>query len=734
MSPTRTRRHGSDFGPQLVQGPGPDDRDGGPELVQLLTPEGERVEHPDFSFGTALDDEEAEKIRGFYRDMVLTRRIDVEATALQRHGELGIWAQLLGQEAAQIGSGRALRTQDFVFPTYREHGVAWCRGVDPLKLLGLFRGVDQGSWDPNENNFGLYTIVIGAQTLHATGYAMGVQRDGHVGTGDPDRDAAVVAYFGDGASSQGDVNEAFIFAASYNAPVVFFCQNNQWAISEPIERQSRIPLYQRALGFGFPGVRVDGNDVLATYAVTQAALQRARDGQGPTFVEAYTYRMGAHTTTDDPTRYRLSADLEHWKLKDPIQRVKVYLTRNGLVDQAFLDDVDAEAEQLGEHAARGLPGDGRPAHPRRLRPGLRRADRRARGAEGRLRRLPRHLRGAVAVEPASRRRTMSTKMTLAKALNAGLRRAMEDDPKVLVMGEDVGKLGGVFRITDGLQKDFGEDRVIDSPLAESGILGTAVGLAMRGYRPVCEIQFDGFVYPAYDQIVSQVAKLHFRSQGKVKMPMVIRIPFGGGIGAVEHHSESPEAQFAHTPGLKVVACSNPVDGYWMIQQAIAHDDPVVFLEPKRQYHADKAEIDETATPDPLFTSRIVRAGDDVTLLSYGPMVKVCLASAEAAVDRGHEHRGHRPAHAVAARHGAGARLGAPDRPRGRRPRGARQPRHGRRAGRPHHRGVLLLPRGAGAPGRRLRHPLPAGAGRGGVAARPRPGAGRRRPIAALLTG
>jgi 2-oxoisovalerate dehydrogenase E1 component subunit beta len=227
-----------------------------------------------------------------------------------------------------------------------------------------------------------------------------------------------------------------------------------------------------------------------------------------------------------------------------------------------------------------------------------------------------------------------TKMTLARALNAGLRRAMEDDAKVLVMGEDVGKLGGVFRITDGLQKDFGEDRVIDSPLAESGIVGTAVGLAMRGYRPVCEIQFDGFVYPAYDQIVSQVAKLHFRSQGRVRMPVVIRIPYGGGIGAVEHHSESPEAQFAHTPGLKVVTCSNPVDGYWMVQQAIAHDDPVIFLEPKRQYHSDKADVDESATPDPLFASRVVRAGADLTLLAYGPMVKTCLASAEAAAQEG----------------------------------------------------------------------------------------------------
>jgi len=229
------------------------------------------------------------------------------------------------------------------------------------------------------------------------------------------------------------------------------------------------------------------------------------------------------------------------------------------------------------------------------------------------------------------------KITLAKGLNAGLRAAMEKDPKVVVMGEDVGKLGGVFRITDGLQKDFGEDRVIDTPLAESGILGTAVGLAMRGYRPVCEIQFDGFVYPAYDQIVSQVAKIHFRSQGKVKMPIVIRIPFGGGIGAVEHHSESPEAQFAHTPGLKVVSCSNPVDGYFMIQQAIACDDPVVFLEPKRQYHADKAELDESLTladADPLFASRVVREGTDLTLLAYGPTVKTCMQSAEAAAGEG----------------------------------------------------------------------------------------------------
>src|SRR5215204_2931355 len=226
-------------------------------------------------------------------------------------------------------------------------------------------------------------------------------------------------------------------------------------------------------------------------------------------------------------------------------------------------------------------------------------------------------------------------LTMAKALNAGLRRALEADPKVVIAGEDVGKLGGVFRVTEGLQKDFGDHRVIDSPLAESGIVGTAIGMALRGYRPVCEIQFDGFVYPAFDQIVSQVARLHFRSLGQLNVPLVIRIPFGGGIGAVEHHSESPEAYFCHTAGLKVVACSNPVDAYWMIQQAVASDDPIIFFEPKRRYH-EKSEVDESATPVALHSARIVRSGSDLTLIGYGPTVRTCLDAAEAAAQEGRD--------------------------------------------------------------------------------------------------
>ncbi|MYW02487.1 alpha-ketoacid dehydrogenase subunit beta [Streptomyces sp. SID3343] len=226
-------------------------------------------------------------------------------------------------------------------------------------------------------------------------------------------------------------------------------------------------------------------------------------------------------------------------------------------------------------------------------------------------------------------------MSMVQALNAGLRKSLDADPKVLIMGEDIGKLGGVFRVTDGLQKDFGEDRVVDTPLAESGIVGTAIGLALAGYRPVVEIQFDGFVYPAYDQIVTQLAKMHARSLGFVKLPIVVRIPFGGGIGAVEHHSESPEAYFAHTAGLRVVSCSNPVDAYWMIQQAIASDDPVIFFEPKRRYWT-KAEVDPTATPDPLYGSRLVRSGDACTLVAYGPMVATCLEAAAAAAEEGRE--------------------------------------------------------------------------------------------------
>ncbi|MGH3450893.1 MAG: thiamine pyrophosphate-dependent enzyme, partial [Haloechinothrix sp.] len=267
--------------------------EGGADLIQLLTPEGERIPSP--TFDSYVEDVDAEALRGLYRDMTLVRRVDREANSLQRQGQLGIWVPLLGQEAAQIGSGRALRPTDMAFPSYREHGVAWCRGVDPKDVLGIFRCTDQGDWDFKGKGFHPYTIVIGNQVLNAAGYAMGQKFDGKVGDDDGE---ATICYFGDGATSQGDVHEGFVWGAVYDAPLVFFCQNNQWAISEPTERQSRLPLYQRARGYGFPGLRVDGNDVLACLAVTRWALDACRNGNGPVLIEAFTYRMDAHTTSD----------------------------------------------------------------------------------------------------------------------------------------------------------------------------------------------------------------------------------------------------------------------------------------------------------------------------------------------------------------------------------------------------------------------------------------------------
>jgi len=302
-------------------------------LVQLLTPEGERVQ--DEYYDTSLSQND---IFSMYRDMVIIRRLCNEATSLQRQGQLALWAPLQGQEAAQIGAGRALAPSDFSFPSYREHGVAWCRGIPPEKWLRMFRGVTNGGWDPNVYRHSVPTIVIGNQALNAVGYAMGVQRDG--------AEEAVIVFFGDGATSQGDVNEAFVWASSFDAPVVFFVQNNQWAISEPTVKQSKIPIYRRAQGFGFPGVRVDGNDVLAVHAVTTKALANAREGGGPTLIEAFTYRMGAHTTSDDPTRYRVDAEVEAWKHRDPIERVKAYLVRGHRIAAKKFDAVLEEADEM----------------------------------------------------------------------------------------------------------------------------------------------------------------------------------------------------------------------------------------------------------------------------------------------------------------------------------------------------------------------------------------------------
>ena len=345
----------------------PDDK----ALVRVLaadgtfapTPEAERY----LPLVEALTDQDLET---FYRDMVVVRAFDRQATNLQRQGQLALWPPSFGQEAAQVGSVRATRPQDHVFPSYREHVVATVRGVDPIDIIRVMRGLSHGGWDPTDpknGNTRIYTLVLGSQTLHATGFGMGLAFDGRSGTGDPERDEAVIVYYGDGASSQGDVHEAMVFANTYRTPEVFFLQNNQWAISVPVATQARGPLYERAAGYGMPSHLVDGNDVLASYAVSKLALDEARSGSGPQAIEATTYRMGAHTTSDDPTKYRTSDEEESWARRDPIARMRAFLEGKGAA-ASFFDEVDAEAQAYADdvrtrtNALGGLEADTMFAH------------------------------------------------------------------------------------------------------------------------------------------------------------------------------------------------------------------------------------------------------------------------------------------------------------------------------------------------------------------------------------
>ncbi len=307
------------------------------DVARLITPAGERIADPDLD--RWVEDVDAELLRGLYRDMVLVRRIDAEGVALQRQGQVGLWPPCQGQEAAQIGTARALRPDDFVFPSYRELGVNFVRGAKPADFVLAWRGEEHSTYDPYDINTATPQIIIGAQSLHAVGYAMGIQRDG--------TDQVSAAYFGDGASSQGDVNEAMVFASSFRAPVIFVCTNNQYAISEPVSVQAKFPIAGRAPGFGIPSLRVDGNDVLACLAAMRWAVDNARRGSGPAFIEAVTYRMGPHTTSDDPTRYRDAEEVERWRRRDPIARIEALLRADGEFTHEFATSVAADADELG---------------------------------------------------------------------------------------------------------------------------------------------------------------------------------------------------------------------------------------------------------------------------------------------------------------------------------------------------------------------------------------------------
>jgi 2-oxoisovalerate dehydrogenase E1 component len=588
------------------------------ETYQLLAPDG-KAKGNDPALPEAL-------LAEMYRLMVLSREFDRRMLALQRQGRIGTYPMLEGQEAVQVGSALALAPNDFVFPSYREHGVQLARGLPIDVVLSYWRGLPNRDWDVLKYRMGIITVPIASQLPHAVGYSYMSKLRGE--------DDVTVAYFGDGATSEVDFHSGMNFAGVWKTPTVFLCANNLYAISVPYSKQTAsATIAQKAEAYGFPGIRVDGMDALAVYESTREAVDRARRGAGPTLIEAMTYRYGPHATADDARRYRSEEEEQEWRQLDPIERFRRYLEGRGLWDEQIGEKVAMEVADQVESAIADIESRPLPAR-----------DDAIRHAYHRIPRLlveQLHATQAANGETATKFRTdelwdieddptpagPTASMTMADAINAALLQAMEANPEVIVLGEDVGLSGGVFRITENLQDRFGEMRVIDTPLNESGIVGCAVGMAMAGGRPVAEIQFDGFVYPAFDQIVSHLGRFRFRTRGNVSVPVVVRFPSGAGIGAHEHHCDSPEAYFVHAPGLVVICPSTPWDAKGLLASALTSPDPVIFLEPKVLYRAGREPVPTDWYEIPIGRARIRQEGSEATIVTYGGMVPPVLRAA-----------------------------------------------------------------------------------------------------------
>ncbi|HUG07648.1 MAG TPA: pyruvate dehydrogenase (acetyl-transferring) E1 component subunit alpha [Acidimicrobiia bacterium] len=568
-----------------------------------------------------------ELYQAMYRNMVLSRALDRRMLALQRQGRIGTYAMLEGQEAVQIGSALALDPNDFVFPSYREHGVQVTRGLPMEVLLAYWKGLPNANWDIEKYRTGIVTVPIATQLPHAVGYSYMSKLRGE--------DTVTVTYFGDGATSEVDFHSGMNFAGVWKTPTVFICANNLYAISVPYEKQTASEtIAQKAEAYGFEGLRVDGMDPIAVYLATRLAAKRAREGKGPTLIEALTYRYGPHATADDPTLYRSDEEVEEWKQKDAIERLRRFLESRGEWDERVGEKVAMEITDAVDAAVASLEAEPLPARDDAVRHGFARipphivdqlhAMQRAHGEpethfdESEIWRVGQDDLPGGPTKP----------MNMAEALNAALDEAMESDDDVIVLGEDVGVAGGVFRITEGLQQKYGEERVIDTPLNESGIVGTAVGMALAGARPVAEIQFDGFVYPAFDQIVSHLGRFRFRTRGLSSVPVVVRFPNGAGIGAHEHHCDSPEAYFVHAPGLVVVCPSTPLDAKGLLAAALESDDPVIFLEPKVLYRAGRSDVPTYHFTLPIGRAKVRQEGTELTLVTYGGMAPTSLKAAE----------------------------------------------------------------------------------------------------------
>ena len=595
-------------------------------MLQILDPAGRVVgDLPDLADEDFLE---------LYRLMAGARRFDRRAMLLQRKGKLGTYPPLEGQEASQIGSAYAAGPRDWFYPGYREHGTQLARGLPAETILSFWSGRPNRRWDVNRHRMHINTIPIATQIPHAVGHAYAARLAGE--------DLATVVFFGDGATSEGDFHAGMNFAGVWNTPTVFICCNNRWAISVPLRRQTAAPtLAAKAEGYGMPGVRVDGMDALAVYAAVRRALERALEGGGPTFIEALTYRYGPHATADDPSLYRTEEEVRAWREKDPLDRFRLFLQSRDLWSDQLDEGPAAEMDRRVDEAVEAMEAqvhsrDGAIRHvysrlPSSLAGQLRNAQRRegeepAEFETGEM--------WAVGRDPEPAGDT--ARWTMAEAINDTLHQAMERWPDAIVLGEDVGLAGGVFRITEGLQRKFGAERVIDTPLCESGIVGTAVGMAIAGARPIAEIQFDGFVYPAFDQIVGHLARMRFRTRGHVEMPVVVRWPNGAGIRAHEFHCDSPESFFVHAPGLVVMVPSTPSDAKGLLAAAIESPDPVLFLEPKALYRSGREEVPVDHFTLPIGRARVRRPGDDVTVVTYGGSVPAALAAAGMLAEEGVE--------------------------------------------------------------------------------------------------
>jgi len=576
---------------------------------------------------------DSELYQTMYKNMVLSRELDRRMLALQRQGRIGTYAMLEGQEAVQIGSALAMEPDDFVFPSYREHGVQVTRGLPMEVLLAYWKGLPNAAWDIQKYRTGIVTVPIATQLPHAVGHAYGARLAGE--------DTVSVAYVGDGATSESDFHAALTFAGVWSTPNVFVCSNNLWAISVPIAKQTAAArLADKAIGYGLHGTRVDGMDVLAMYTATATATERARSGEGATLIEAMTYRYGPHATADDPRLYRTREEELAWRDRDPMPRYVAFLESLDLWSPELDTQVEREVDEQIAKAIEVVENWEPPTRDVAIRHTYARIPRTlvnqlhaAQDAEGeeRTRFEPNEV---WEIDHDSFPQGDTAKLTMAEAITAALAEGMADDDRMIVMGEDVGQVGGVFRITEGLQSQYGESRVIDTPLSETGIVGTAVGMAFAGFHPVAEIQFDGFVYPTFDQIVSHLGRMRARTRSNVELPIVLRWPNGGGIGAHEFHGDSPEAYFVHAPGLTVVVPSTPMDAKGLLAAALESRDPVLFLEPKILYRSARDDVPIDRYTLPIGRARIRRLGADVTVVTYGGMVPVSLAAADRAAATG----------------------------------------------------------------------------------------------------